>query len=99
MNGPRSCDCHSCGITFQAVRSDAKYCSARCRQRARRQPRDFRSGLLTKALKAAGFLIGQIGSADDEGKSLPVFGLLVPRTTALAELNHFLAMPEPFNDA
>jgi hypothetical protein len=99
MSGTRECSCHSCGISFRATRSDAKYCSPRCRQRVRRKPQDFRSRLLTKALRATSFLVGQIGPARSKGNRKAVYGLLVPRSYALTELNHFLAMPEPFTDA
>jgi hypothetical protein len=30
--------CHQCGATFHSIRSDARYCSARCRKRAARMP-------------------------------------------------------------
>ena len=33
---PRAC--HMCGAGFQSIRSDARYCSARCRKRAARTP-------------------------------------------------------------
>ena len=33
-----SITCHQCGDTFEATRSDASYCSARCRVRASREP-------------------------------------------------------------
>ena len=99
MRGRHETSCQSCGITFQASRADAKYCSARCRQRARRKPQDFRSRLLGKALKAAGFLIGPVGSTRVDGKIEPVLGLLIPRAAALVELNHFLNMPEQYTEA
>lgn len=36
MRGTRDCTCESCGETFRASRSDARYCSARCKKRAQR---------------------------------------------------------------
>lgn len=99
MRGSRDCTCQRCGITFRASRADAKFCSQRCRQRVRNKPRDFRSGVIAKALRASGFLIGRIGPAYGIGHHEPVHGLMVPRAAALGELNCFIALPEPFTDA
>ena len=99
MRGQRDADCTSCGVTFRASRSDARFCSQRCRQRVRRKPSDTRSGLIAKALRTSRFLVGQVAPSYNVGNRAPVYGLMVPRAAALAELNGFLALPDPFTDA
>lgn len=99
MRGQRDVNCGSCGVTFRASRSDARFCSQRCRQRVRRKPRDFRGGLIAKALRTSRLLVGKVAPSYSIGSRPPVYGLLVPRAVALAELNGFLALPEPLTDA
>lgn len=61
------------------------------RARRREPPRNSRRDLIGKALSRSTILLGTIGK---RGKR----ALMVPRSHALAELNAFLALPEPILD-
>ena len=43
--------CVICGAEFEAVRSDARHCSPRCRQRAVRADRDLDLGVHARAVR------------------------------------------------
>jgi hypothetical protein len=51
----------------------------------------FRQDLIERALRRSSFILGRIGKGDKRA-------LMVPRAHALAELNAFLALPEPITD-
>lgn len=86
--------CAACGNEFQTTRKHARTCSAACRKRAsrartRKTPANNRPEIIARALERSAFLLGQLGNTR---------GLMVPRAVALAELNAFLRLAEPFTD-
>lgn len=81
--------CQQCGDAYRALRSDSLYCSPTCRQRAARgAPTVAAQGTrwVGKALLMME-MAGKIGPVNAKDPRRPVYGLTVPRSTALAELN------------
>ncbi|MBB6123244.1 hypothetical protein [Sphingobium subterraneum] len=74
--------CAPCGATYHARRSTSRYCSAGCRKRASRgnDCYAFNLGALRNALHLLGFA-GPIRQGSSQ------WGLTVPRSHALAEVN------------
>ena len=87
--------CSACGNRFRAKRATAKFCSTKCRMRASRNT-DTRQGIIT-ALAQRG-LIGKVWPTMKSDKSPPIYALMVPRSTAVTELN-FAATGTPITDA
>ncbi|QIQ87076.1 hypothetical protein [Erythrobacter sp.] len=87
--------CHQCGTTYRSPRNSSRYCSPACRKRAARGtaptggPKAGPSAFspITKALYLTGY-VGPIGPTSRREDSPTVYGLLVDREAAFAELVH-----------
>ena len=44
-NRDYSCECYQCGNTFEATRSDATFCSAKCRVAYSREPKKLQNAI------------------------------------------------------
>jgi len=82
----RTATCSVCGARFEARRATAIFCSARCRQRAARGGENTDSKQIVQALAALG-LVGKLWPVSRNDPSPAIYGLMVSRSTALAELN------------
>lgn len=81
--------CKQCRTAYQAVRSTSLFCSDTCRQRARRgvaPTNPDADTILFKRLVHLG-LLGCIGPVNCKDPRPAIYGLLVPRSYALAEYN------------
>jgi hypothetical protein len=81
--------CKQCGTLYHAIRSTSVYCSTACRNQAFRgvvPSNPDADDILLKRLTAMGY-VGKIGPVNSRDPRSEVYGLTVPRSYALAELN------------
>lgn len=81
--------CEHCGAEMESIRSTKTFCSEACRKRAARGidlERQAESRWIMECLRRMG-LLAKIWPTYSWDKSPPVFALLVPTQTVLAELN------------
>lgn len=77
-----SVTCHQCGKTFEATRSDAAFCSARCRVRNSREPQKKANAIET--LRYAGISANDIANRYPRSKDVFEAMLKLQKEIALA---------------
>jgi len=85
---PRNYKCANCGQSFRSKRKTKKFCSDQCQKAAKRAATKIRNPqhqILHRRLEERGF-IGQVWPVYRVDNSPKIFGLLVPKDFAAAEL-------------
>jgi hypothetical protein len=78
--------CEQCGSVYKAQRSTSRFCGDTCKKRGQRGVDPRADEIMLKRLTAMG-MVGKIGPVNSRDPRPARYGLTVPRSYALAELN------------